>query len=184
MAMNDRDKLPRIEFRKILYTTDLSESGRQAFPYAAAIANRCDAELTVYHVVESKEFEKYLVGYVNEDLWEEIKTRNLQDARELLVKRKRSDARLKDEVDRYLQSSMPDAEDARPYVTYDVVVDTGDPVDKIIEFAETGGFDLVVIGKHGHRALREALMGDTARRVTRRCRVPVLVVQVPGDDED
>lgn len=182
--MPDNVNLPRVEYRKILYTTDLSEGGRHAFPYAASIAHRYGADLTVFHVVESQEFEKFLVGYLDESLWDEIKTRNLQEARELLVNRKRGDAQLKESVDQFLKDSLSD-DTAKPYVTYDIVVEMGDPVEKIIEHADSGGYDMVVIGKHGRRPLKDTLMGDTARRVTRRCKVPVLVVHVPdggGDD--
>jgi nucleotide-binding universal stress UspA family protein len=59
----------------------------------------------------------------------------------------------------------------------------GDPVELIVERANRGGYDLVVIGKHGHGIIHGGLMGDTARRVIRRCRVPVLVVQVPASKD-
>ena len=38
--MSNHKPLPYIEYKKILYVTDLSESGRQAFPHAVAIAQR------------------------------------------------------------------------------------------------------------------------------------------------
>jgi nucleotide-binding universal stress UspA family protein len=176
--MQTGKNVPRIEYKKILYTTDLSEAGRSAFPYAASIANRYAAELTVFHVVEAREFEKYLVGYMSEALWAEIKTRDLEEARQLLVQRKRDDAAIREAVDQSCQDALSDAGN-RPYVTYDLKVEMGNPVDKIIEEAHRGGYDLVVIGKHGHGALQGVLMGETARRVVRRCRVPVLVVQLP-----
>ena len=49
-------KIPMVKYKMILYPTDLSESGRCAFPYAASIANMYGAELTVLHVVETDEF--------------------------------------------------------------------------------------------------------------------------------
>jgi nucleotide-binding universal stress UspA family protein len=177
--MRTDNTLPRIEFRKILYATDLSESGRQAFPHAAAIAHHCEADLTVYHVVETHDFEKYLVGYINEPLWDEIKHRSLEEAREILIRRKRDDALIKNDVDRQCQDAL--TEGNHPYVSYDVIVDIGDPVDKIVRKAETEDYDLVVISKHGHGALKGALMGDTASRVVRKCSKPVLVVEVPPE---
>ncbi|MEW8045855.1 MAG: universal stress protein, partial [Candidatus Thiodiazotropha sp.] len=80
-------KLPRIGYKKILYVTDLSEEGRLAFPHAASLAHTYDAALTVFHVVESREFEKFLEGYFNEELWNEIRNRNVEEAREILVNR-------------------------------------------------------------------------------------------------
>jgi len=174
--MQTAKTVPRVAYKKILYVTDLSEAGRAAFPHAASIAHRYHAELTVFHVVESKDFEKYLVGYINEDLWEQIKTRDLEEARHLLISRKRDDVAIRSSVDQFCQESLPD----QPYVSYDVVVESGEPVDKIVERAHGGHYDLVVIAKHGHGVIHGGLIGDTVRRVIRRCNVPVLVVQVPS----
>lgn len=175
--MATQSKLPRIAYRKILYTTDLSESGRLAFPHAASLAHQYGAELTVFHVVESKEFEKFLVGYIDESVWESIKNRNLQEARDILVQRRREDTAIQDSVQQFCEDAMDP--EHKPYVTYEVMIGMGDPVDRIVEQAHSGSYDLVVIGKHGQGVVHGGLMGDTARRVIRRCRVPVLVVQVP-----
>ena len=40
------------EIKNILYTTDLSENARYAFGYAVSIANRYDAGITIFHVLE------------------------------------------------------------------------------------------------------------------------------------
>jgi nucleotide-binding universal stress UspA family protein len=173
---NDR-KTPRIEYRKILYVTDLSESGRQAFPYAASIAHRYDADLTVLHVVEDRDFEKRLVGYISEALWDEIKHRSLEEARAILIERHREDATVKDNIDAQCQNAM--GENKAVYVEYDVQVELGEPVEKILQKAHNEDYDLVVIGKHGHGALKGGLIGDTAQRLVRRCQKPVLVVEVP-----
>ena len=179
--MTSKTQIPHIGYKKILYTTDLSETGREAFPHAASLAHTYDAELTVLHVIEAREFEKFLDGYINDEVWEQIKTRNLVEARDILVKRKRDDTAITDDVHQFIR----DAEDANvkhPYVTYEVVVDMGDPVHKIVEHAHVGDYDLVIIGKHGHTVFDGGLMGDTARRVIRGCRVPVMVVHVPDKE--
>lgn len=182
--MPSTTQVPRIGYKKILYTTDLSEAGRQAFPHAASLARAYDADLTVFHVVEPREFEKFLVGYIDDDVWDEIKTRNLAEARDILVQRKRENSAIMDSVEQFCRDATEDPR-RDPYATYDVVVDMGDAVDKIVEQADNGSYDLVIIGKHGRGAMDGGLMGDTARRVIRRCRVPVMVVQVgekSGDD--
>jgi nucleotide-binding universal stress UspA family protein len=175
--------VPRVEYKRILYSTDLSETGRCAFPHAASIANRYKADLTVFHVVETLQFEKHLVGYISEQLWNEIKTRNLQEAREILSRRKRDDASIEDAVDQFCQQVLVEGED-HPYVTYEIVVKTGDPVEEIIKEAHRGNYDLVVIGEHSRRVVKDALkrkVGSTAWRILHRCKVPVMVVRVPEE---
>jgi len=171
-------KLPKIEYKKILYATDLSESGRIAFPYAASIAHSYGAELTVFHVAKPPEFEQYLVGYIDEELWKQIKTQDLEAVKDSLIRRKWDDVAVKSSVDEFCKNTLDEYED-HPYVVYDVKVAMGDPVTEIVREAEIGNYDLVVISKHGEGLIEEAIIGTTSRRVIRRCHRPVLVVPVP-----
>ena len=52
----------------------------------------------------------------------------------------------------------------------------GEPVERIIEAAETCGSDLIVLGSHGHGKLYHLLMGGTAENVLHKCSCPVVVV--------
>lgn len=173
--MQHENRIPRIAFRKILYVTDLSDAGRYAFPFAASIANCHGASLTVFHVSEEPEFEKYLVGYIGDDLWDELKQRNLKDAKQLLTERKRDDAAIRDHLTEYCEEAL-DGHETRPYVTYDIVVKMGEPVQLIVQMAHEGDYDLVVVGKHGKGGIHGASMGHIAERVVRRCKVPVMVI--------
>ncbi len=181
-AKREFKKLPRVAYTKILYSTDLSETGRCAFPYAASIAHQYGAELTVFHVIETVEFERTVVGYISEDMWKQIKKRSLKEARGILVDRKREDAAITDAVDKYCQDALAE-EKGEPYVTYEVLVKTGDTVERILEEAHKGGYDLIVLGKKGRRAIKETIIGTTARRVMRRCKIPAMVVPLPESEE-
>lgn len=52
----------------------------------------------------------------------------------------------------------------------------GDPVDQIIEFAETNNADLIIISTHGAKGLEKILLGSVAERVLKRAHCPVLVM--------
>jgi nucleotide-binding universal stress UspA family protein len=175
------EEIPKIEYKKILYTTDLSESGRYAFHHAVSLSRHYSAELVVFHAVQGgPELDKRLFGYVDEKLWEEIKTQNLEEATNILISRRRDNVAIKECVGQFceeVQASIPNETD----VTYSVVVKMGDPVELVIEEAEKGNFDLIVMGSHGHGPIRATMMGDTVRRVVKRSKIPVLVVRVPKD---
>ncbi len=47
----------------------------------------------------------------------------------------------------------------------------------IAQEARDGGFDLVVMGSHGHSALANLVMGSVATQVLAQCSVPVLLVR-------
>ncbi|MCZ2104392.1 MAG: universal stress protein [Comamonadaceae bacterium] len=49
--------------------------------------------------------------------------------------------------------------------------------DTIAATAESGSFDLIVMGTHGHGALGKLVMGSVSTQVLARCSVPVLLVR-------
>jgi nucleotide-binding universal stress UspA family protein len=59
----------------------------------------------------------------------------------------------------------------------DVLVLEGDPARTIAQHAEGGGYDLLVMGSHGHGALAGLILGSVAMRVLAQCRTPVLLIR-------
>lgn len=53
----------------------------------------------------------------------------------------------------------------------------GSPGQVIAKFAESGKFDLIVMGSHGHSSVLNLVMGSVATQVLAHCRVPVLLVR-------
>ena len=57
---------------------------------------------------------------------------------------------------------------------------TGRVADLILDEARKSGADLIVMGTHGRRGLRHAVLGSDAEAVVRGSNVPVLLVRAPG----
>jgi len=53
----------------------------------------------------------------------------------------------------------------------------GNPANKIIEYAEKEGFDMIAIGAKGRSKIRNLLLGSVADRVVRNAPCPVLVIR-------
>lgn len=53
----------------------------------------------------------------------------------------------------------------------------GHASESIAKFADSGKFDLIVMGSHGRGALVNLVMGSVATQVLAQCRVPVLLVR-------
>ena len=53
----------------------------------------------------------------------------------------------------------------------------GHPAEAIADKATREGFDLVVMGSHGHGALANVVLGSVATKVLAKCKVPVLLVR-------
>ncbi|MCB4822424.1 universal stress protein [Roseicella aerolata] len=59
------------------------------------------------------------------------------------------------------------------------LVEEGDPFEAVLRIAEARSVDLVVLGEHRRRPLRDIFVGTTVERVMRHGRQPVLMVNQP-----
>lgn len=62
-------------------------------------------------------------------------------------------------------------------VAHETVLQIGDPGPRIARYAADGGYDLVVLGSHGHGALAGLMLGSVVTKVLAICVVPVLVIR-------
>lgn len=73
-----------------------------------------------------------------------------------------------------MSNLLADNKERSPECTGEVV--TGEPVDKISEFAKSKNADLIIISTHGAKGLEKILLGSVAKRVLKRTHCPVLVM--------
>ena len=53
----------------------------------------------------------------------------------------------------------------------------GHPAEVIAKTATAGGYDMVVMGSHGHAALGNLVMGSITNKVLAHCKTPMLIVR-------
>jgi nucleotide-binding universal stress UspA family protein len=172
--------LPAVNIKRILYATDLSENARYAMAYAVSMANTYCAQIIILHVIdETPEFvDAHVVGYIGAGDWEDIKKRNVDEAREALIGKRRDNAMIHEVLDRFCQNLRPGSNDHETAMD-ETVIKTGNPVTEILSTAEEKHCDLIIMGTHGRGALMDTMMGSTTSRVLRRSKVPVLSVRLP-----
>ncbi len=51
----------------------------------------------------------------------------------------------------------------------------------LIDYANNGDYDLVIIGSHGKGAVRDLLMGGVAHKITMHIKKPILIVRVEDE---
>ena len=99
-------EIPLIGYKKILYTTGLREQSRFAFHHAASLSRAYQAQLTVFHVVPGDdEMDQRLLTYVDENLWQQIKSSSLREVKQLLMQRKRDNAAIVESIDRFVKKT-------------------------------------------------------------------------------
>ena len=57
------------------------------------------------------------------------------------------------------------------------LVAVGDPADEILNLANEGAYDLIVLGSHGRSSLRGFLLGTVHAKILHHARQPVLIVR-------
>jgi nucleotide-binding universal stress UspA family protein len=173
--------IPNVAIRKILYTTDLSENARFAFAYAASMAGQYNAGITMLHVIsEDPDLDARVVGYISSEKWEQIKERNTQEAKDILIGKATGRRVIGEVLTQFCEDAMGSLTECS-FRTDDILVVRGNPVEKIVSAAEETGCDLVVMGSRGVGSLADAMLGSTAQRVIRRSSKPVLVIRLPEE---
>ncbi len=70
----------------------------------------------------------------------------------------------------------------RPDLPVETLLCFGNPADEIVKSVDLAGFDFLVLGSHGHRAIGDVIYGQTVNSVRHRVTVPVLVVRAVGSE--
>lgn len=145
--------------KRILVPTDFSSSSRAALDHAAGLADRFGATVVALHVWEPPTL-------LRTDEALSLSGQLYQTLSDMARKR------ASDQMDLFLA----------PLIEHDGLwfrrqVQMGDPADTILDVAEVGQFDLIVMGTHGRTGLRRMILGSVAEQVSRRAACPVLTVR-------
>lgn len=147
-------------FEKILVPLDFGPTSKPAVERALQFAEPFHAKIHLLHVWE-------VPVYLRPDLtvWSEELNASLE-------------LHLRAEAEKAMRHFMTDAHlQDRPDVSTEIR--SGTSYSTIVDVAESGRFDLIVMGTHGRGALSRFVMGSVAERVLRLAPCPVLTVRLP-----
>lgn len=136
--------------KKIMMAWDGSHTAAQAFEKAAEIAAKFDSELHVVSVVNIPDYVETVGEYEGA----------LEDAGRFFERK----------------SGVIEVAARKFGVEYERKVLHGHPAKALIEYAEREGFDLIVVGRKGHKALERFMVGSVSRRLAIYAPCPVLIV--------
>lgn len=154
-------------FRNILVACDGSAPSLRALKAALALARDQDATLHVVHVVDHSTVAMSYDGEIYmPPSYVDAAVAALRETGRKVLARAEGLARRNDQAVR----------------TELVDIRGGRVADAILRTAKKTRADLVVLGTHGRRGLRRALLGSDAEAVLRESRVPVLVVRADPRD--
>jgi|GEM_PF-62521 nucleotide-binding universal stress UspA family protein len=142
---------------KILVATDFSASSLAALRLASTIAERLDGAIHVLHVVEPPSYvgphEMVVMGASKGSMSELLRQQGQVDLDRLL--------------DDFASTQVP----------VNGLIRQGNAREEVLDEANEGCYDLVILGTHGRTGWSRLWMGSLAEQVVRRATCPVLTVR-------
>jgi glycine betaine transporter len=145
------------QFQKILAPFDFSAQSKHALQFAADLARRYEAPITILHVCDANWFsvpESFL-------LYKPTQLPQLM-------------AGLEKQLEPVKQELLADK-----VTQVKTQVLQGTPFAEIVRVARDEAYDLIVMGTHGRAGISHALLGSVAERVVRKAHCPVLTIRHP-----
>jgi nucleotide-binding universal stress UspA family protein len=137
-------------YKHILVPLDNSPTDKVILKHIQALASFSGADLVLVHVADG------YVARLQNDL-------NLQDSEEI------KEDRL------YLESKKNELTKqgfkVKAYLT------AGEPADKILSIAEKEKCDLIAMSTHGHRFIKDFILGSVAESLRHRTSIPILMIR-------
>ena len=160
--------VPKI--KKIIYATDLSETAKYAFSYAADQAQCHDAMITILYVMENMNpmIENQVKDMVGKEKWESLKSEKMNYLKQ----------KIKSRIEEFC-TEMESQIDSCGLLVEDIRITKGNPGEEILSASKEIGADIIVMGNYGHNIIQEALIGGSTRTVVKNSEVPVLVIKLP-----
>jgi nucleotide-binding universal stress UspA family protein len=147
-------------FKHLLVPTDFSENAAHALRLAIRMARHAQARITLLHVgivPQAATFDYPAYGVPIPDALLDLQREMAKERQAML--------------ERLAHEEIPDD------VPWDARVRDGYPPDEILAEARVAGYDLLVMGTHGHTGLKHVLLGSVTERVLRQSPIPVLVTR-------
>jgi universal stress protein A len=137
-------------YRRILVAVENSAADKTILGHVADLARLTGASLLLVHVAD---------GWAARN-FDQLK---LRESEEMKIDRDYLD-RLRDELE------------ARGLIV-DTRLAMGDPATELVKVSQEQGVDLIAMSTHGHRFVKDVLLGATADKVRHLVKVPVLLLR-------
>lgn len=152
---------------EILYAADLNEDSEKVLAYAIALANRLDGKLNVMVGIRDIR-ERSLIevdSHVPQDLLDQYHEDRANRVRQVM--------------ERKIAAFYSERDETTQRPIEQVTVQEGEDIgQRVLEYAQTIGADLIVMGTRGRGSFSNLLFGSVSQDVIRETTVPVLLYPV------
>lgn len=147
----------KINFNKILCTTDLSELSKISLSAGVALAKEFNAKLYVCHIIDLT-----IQAAYGDVVLAPLELQN----------------QTTDYAIDHISSFIGDQD-----IDWEALITTGHPSDEISKFVSDHSIDLTVVATHGRSGLKRLVLGSVTERLMRILPCPLLIVRSLEDDD-
>ncbi len=158
--------------KTLLYATDLSEGSVYGLRYAVGLAARLDAQLHLLHALEplSEEARMTMRMFLTDRCARQKALSSRRDTALALMRRRQR---------AFWEDASPETVALRERVAEPQVIE-GFAAEVILTHAAQLPADMILMGSHKH-GLNHTFLGQVAKRVLRRSRIPTLIIPYAED---
>jgi nucleotide-binding universal stress UspA family protein len=143
------------EVKKILMPVERYQNEYDMIDAAVEIAKNCGSTITLFYVDNSKV------------VFSQMQNDTYVDIEKIMTTMKDDDRTLESIAEKYNEKG----------IETEIKEVVGDPAAEIINEAENGDYELIVMRTHGMKATRRFLMGSVTNKVVHHINKPILVVR-------
>ena len=148
-------------YQHIMVPLDGSELAECVLPHVRTIVEGCNVvKVTLVRVIEPFHIRGGIEVRIPPEERQKLEEHSIDHAREYLEK--------------IAESLREEGVAAQSEVLH------GDVVDKLIEYANTNGVDLIIISTHGRSGIGRWVWGSVTDRILRASCVPITMIRAPG----
>ena len=164
------------EFKKILFTTDLSNNCRNAFSYAATLAVKYGCGITILHVLEKgypESLDFRIRDFLGQEAWEIMQKKHENNARSAIIGKKTEMTIVREALDTFSETS---GNDGGRTTVESILIKNGDVVETILEISVEEGIDLIVLSSNKTMFTDSTSLGRNMKGVLKRSKIPVIMI--------
>lgn len=156
-------------YQKIMVPLDGSPLAECVLPHIEALMQGCQVNTIVFVRVIESSAPRFLGA---------SSATSQVDYEKVIEYSKKMEEDRKSSAAEYLQGVIGGLKRDAVHLQQEVLV--GDVAERLVEYAESSGIDLIVIATHGRSGMSRWVRGSIADRILRASGVPVLMVRAPG----
>ncbi len=169
------------EIKEILFISDLSQSSRTAFYYAASIAHFYRAKVDILHAMEDipEGTKSYIFNFLGDELTKKYEDKRVESARSVLIGKKDDGLMVQKALELLTEDSKAQFEEERFTVDQIIIKDKeGDIAHEITKQCQKVKYDLIVSSYKCFLSFTGVRAGSKIKKAIKNTNIPLLLIPI------